>query len=168
MNIRSIATASAVTLVALVAITGCGSDPATEAAPRTTVTVTATPAESAAPTETDTTEQPLSDIQAAVQVFVTALDDLGIEHTDPVRGECGLSGAQACFDMTVNGYDSGINVFADEASLAAWQEASDSLGGISVTAGTAALSLNSSDGIANSAEIAPQIAEAVGGVAHGV
>ena len=48
--------------------------------------------------------------------------------------------------------------------------ASDDLGGIHVALpdAYAVLSLNSSDGIADSAKIAPKIADAVGGTAHGV
>jgi hypothetical protein len=42
----------------------------------------------------------------------------------------GLSGAKARFDMTVNGYDAGINIFPNDSALKTWQEASDSLGGI--------------------------------------
>lgn len=97
-----------------------------------------------------------------------ALDQLGIDHTEPVRAEVGGSGAQARFDITVSGFDAGINVFPNEETLVAWGELSDSFGGIYVSQGTAVLSLNSSEGIGNSAEIAPQIAAAIGGEAHGV
>ncbi|MCR2824301.1 MULTISPECIES: hypothetical protein [Microbacterium] len=100
--------------------------------------------------------------------FVGALDELGIAHSEPVRAEVGLSGAKARFDITVNGFEAGINVFPDAEMLATWGEASDSFGGIYVSYGNAVLTLNSSEGIANSAEIAPQIATAVGGEAHGV
>ncbi|WP_322544700.1 hypothetical protein U2G91_01385 [Rhodococcoides fascians] len=74
------------------------------------------------------------------------------------------------FDMPVNGYDAGINIFPDNETLAAWQEASDSFGGIHVALpdADAVLTLNSSEGIADSAKIAPMIAHAVGGTAHGV
>src|SRR5699024_6689876 len=104
-------------------------------------TETAVPAESAesappteaAPPEDDSSDaEPLSDIEAAVQTVTTALDDLGIEYTDPVRAEVGLSGAESRFDLTINGFDSGLNVFGDSDTLEAWQEASDSFGGIHV------------------------------------
>ncbi|MEZ5237763.1 MAG: hypothetical protein R2716_01995 [Microthrixaceae bacterium] len=38
-----------------------------------------------------------------------------------------MSGARAGFDMTVNGFDAGINIFPDAEALAMWQEASDAL-----------------------------------------
>ncbi|KSU54820.1 hypothetical protein AS029_07690 [Microbacterium enclense] len=103
-----------------------------------------------------------------MDTFVAALDELGIEHSEPVRAEVGGSGAKARFDMTVSGNDAGINVFPDAETLAAWGELSDAYGGIFVSSGNAVLSLNSSEGIANSAEIAPAIAQAVGGEARGV
>lgn len=122
----------------------------------------------AATTSSEATTPVKSDIEQAVDTFTFALDELGIEHSEPVRADVDASGAKARFDVTVNGYDAGINVFPDEATLATWGELSDSFGGIYVASGNAVLSLNSSDGIANSAEIAPLIASAVGGEAHGV
>jgi len=110
----------------------------------------------------------VSDIDASVQTFVTALDGLGIQHSEPTRAEVRLSGAKAVFDITVDGFDAGINVFPSADVLAAWGQASDSFGGIYVESGNAVLSLNSSDGIQDSAAIAPKIAAAVGGTAHGV
>lgn len=109
-----------------------------------------------------------SDIQGSADEVVAVLDDLGIEHTEPVRGDVGLSGAKARFDMTINGFDAGINVFSDQDVLASWQDVSDSFGGVHVAFDDTALSLNSSDGIANSVEIAPKIAEGLDGVARGV
>lgn len=120
------------------------------------------------PTPAVSTAAPVSDIQSSVDTFVAALDELGIEHSEPVRAEVGESGAKARFDITVSGFDAGINVFPDADTLAAWGELSDAYGGIFVSWGNAALSLNSSEGIANSAKIAPAIAEAIGGVARGV
>ena len=70
--------------------------------------------------------------------------------------------------MTIDGYDAGINVFPDAASLATWQKVSDSLGGVDVSFDNTALSLNSSEGIKDSVEIAPKLASALGGTAHGV
>ena len=49
-----------------------------------------------------------------MQRFTSALDDLGIEHAEPERAEVALSGAQMRFDMPVNGYDAGINIFPDK------------------------------------------------------
>lgn len=120
--------------------------------------------------QVDVPAQPVSKSESVVQRFTTALDDLGIEHAEPERTEVALSGAQMRFDMPVNGYDAGINIFPDQETLAAWQKASDSLGGIHIALpdADAVLTLNSSEGIADSAKIAPMIAEAVGGTAHGV
>jgi hypothetical protein len=42
----------------------------------------------------------------------------------------------------------------------------DRFGGVHVSFDNVAISLNSSEGITNSVEIAPKIAEAIGGVAH--
>ncbi|WP_298942412.1 hypothetical protein [uncultured Microbacterium sp.] len=166
---RTIATAVLpVALITMLALSGCagGSDPAPTTPPP--AAEVSTPAESSTPTEAETPTAPVSDIEASVAAFTAALDELGIEHSEPVRAEVGLSGAKARFDITVNGYDAGINVFPDEETLSTWGEASDSFGGIYVSYGNAVLTLNSSEGIANSAEIAPQIAAAVGGEAHGV
>ena len=150
-------------LVVILTLTGCASTPTSAGAsanPGITTPV-ATPATTPAAT-------PVSDINASVQTFVKALDDLGIKHTDPVRSEVGLSGAKARFDITVNGYDAGINVFPDATTLATWGKASDSFGGIYVANGNAVLTLNSSEGVADSAVIAPKIAAKVGGEALGV
>lgn len=160
------ATASA-SLITMLALTGCTSGTATDATPAAS-TESSAPAETAAPVTPEAPAETVSEIEASVQAFVGALDELGIEHTDPVRAETGLSGAKARFDITINGFDAGINVFPDTATLTTWGEASDSLGGIYVSYGNAALTLNSSEGITNSAEIAPQIATALGGEAHGV
>lgn len=103
----------------------------------------------------------------SVQRVVKALDDLNIEHTDPVRAEVGLSGAKAIYDLTINGFDAGINIFADAAALKDWQELSDAFGGIHVAFDNAALSLDTDEGKSNSAEIAAEIADALGGTAHG-
>lgn len=120
--------------------------------------------------ETETPVQPVSESEFVVQRFTAALDSLGIEYAEPERVEVGLSVAQMWFDMPVNGYDAEINIFPDNETLAAWQEASDSFCGIHValTDADAVLTLNSSEGITDSAKIAPMIADAVGGTAHGV
>jgi outer membrane murein-binding lipoprotein Lpp len=155
-------------VAAVLMLAGCSS-PQDEQAQPAPVATTETPGSSSpSPTAAATTPAPVSDIQSSVDTFVDALDELGIEHSEPVRAEVGASGAKARFDMTVNGYDAGINVFPDAETLAAWGELSDAYGGIFVSSGNAVLSLNSSDGIANSAEIAPALAEAVSGEARGV
>ena len=154
--IKTVATTT-ITLIALIALTGCGGT--TTATPSPAVTA---PASAVAP------QAPVSDIDAAVQKAVTALDALDIEHTEPVRTDVLASGAKARFDMTVNGYEAGINVFPTAEALASWQSLSDSLGGIHVAYDLAVLTLNSSEGVANSAEIAPTIAAQIGGEARGV
>jgi hypothetical protein len=85
---------------------------------------------------------------------VETLDDLGIKHTDPVRSDVGASGAKARFDITVDGFDAGINVFPNTDALTTGGKLSDSFGGIYVAKGTAVLTLNSSEGISDSASIA--------------
>ena len=169
MNHRKLTAAVAsASLFAMLALVGC-TDSSEETAPETSAaSVPASPAESQAPVESQAPSEPPTDIEASVQAFVSTLDELGIEHSEPVRAEVGLSGAKARFDITVNGFEAGINVFPDDATLATWGEASDSFGGIYVAYGNAVLTLNSSEGIANSAEIAPRIADAIGGEAHGV
>ncbi|MDN4477310.1 hypothetical protein QQX10_04780 [Demequina sp. SYSU T00039] len=174
MELKRTATAGVAALLGAALIAGCTSESASDTqaggaeTPADTSTATEPEPTEASPAAEETSEAPVSDIEAAVQTFVTALDELGIDHTEPVRAEVGASGAKAVFDITINGYDAGINVFPDGDTLAAWQELSDSFGGIHVAWEHSALSLNSSDGIANSAEIAPLIADQVGGEARGV
>lgn len=159
----------AVTIVAVaLAIAGCSSSQPESVESAPTPTAAVAPIASPTPTPDATSGAPVSDIQAAVDTFIGALDQLGIEHSEPARAEVGASGAKARFDITVNGYEAGINVFPDADTLAAWGELSDAYGGIFVSSGSAVLSLNSSEGIANSAEIAPVIADAVEGEARGV
>lgn len=71
-------------------------------------------------------------------------------------------------DLTADGFDAGINAFPDAATLKSWQKASDALGGVDVSFDNTVLSLNSSEGISDSVKIAPKIAAALGGTAHGV
>jgi len=160
--------AAAAAVVATLSLAGCSSPQPGEAAPAPTTTVVATPTVAPTPTPDVASAAPISDIQAAVDTFVGALDQLGIEHSEPVRAEVGASDAKARFDITVNGFKAGINVFPDADTLAAWGKLSDAYGGIFVSSGNAVLSLNSSEGVGNSAEIAPAIADAVGGEARGV
>ncbi|MET4781851.1 hypothetical protein [Glaciihabitans sp. UYNi722] len=165
MNHRIATAVGSISLIAMLALTGCASSNTADAgsgagAKPKAASPSATPSPS--PSES------VSDIDAAVQTFTKALDDLGIQHTEPVRAEAGLSGAKARFDITVDNFEAGINVFPDADTLATWGKASDSFGGIYIASGNAVLSLNSSDGVADSAAIAPKIATAVKGEAHGV
>lgn len=164
---RKTTLAAATVLAAALSLAACSNDDDAD------TSGAATPAaeQATSDAQNEDQQQPASDIDAAVQTFVTALDDLGIEHTEPVRAEVGLSGAKARFDMTVSGGDTGINVFPDAETLASWQEASDSFGGINVQLpdADAVLSMNTDEeNIAETADLAPQIANAVGGTAHGV
>ncbi|WP_137876525.1 hypothetical protein [Rhodococcus sp. Q] len=157
--------AAAAVLAAALSLAACGNDDAAKV--ETNSNSSSTQGQQA---ETPTPAKPVSKSESVVQRFTTALDDLGIEHAEPERVEVGLSGAQMRFDMPVNGYDAGINIFPNQETLAKWQEASDSFGGIHVALSDeyAVLTLNSSEGIADSARIAPMIAESVGGTAYGV
>ena len=92
---------------------------------------------SANPGTTTPAARPVPSINTIVQTFVTALDDLGIKHADPVFAEVGLYGAKAIFDVTVNGYDAGINVFPNAKTFTTCGEATDSSGGIYVAHGHA-------------------------------
>jgi hypothetical protein len=157
-----------ISVFAALMLTGCSAPQQEETQPAAAIATKAPITPTLTATPKAPTEAPVSDIQTAVDTFITALDELGIEHSDPVRADVGGSGAKARFDMTVNGYDAGINIFPDAGTLAAWGELSDAYGGIFVSSGNAVLTLNSSEGIANSADIDPIIAENVGGEARGV
>lgn len=162
-------TVTTAAIAATLMLAGCSpSEEQAQPAPVVTTEASSTPSTTPTPTPAASTAAPVSDIQSSVDTFVAALNELGIEHSELVRAEVGGSGAKARFDMTVNGFSAGINIFPDAETLAAWGELSDAYGGIFVSSGNAVLSLNSSEGIANSAEIAPAIAEAVGGEARGV
>ena len=159
---RSTTFAAATVLVVGLALAACGNDNDSQGETNSN--------SSTSLAQVETAVKPASKSDAVVQKFTTALDDLNIKHAEPTRGEVGLSGAQMVFEMAVNGYDAGINIFPDEETLTTWQETSDSFGGIHVALRDeyAVLSLNSSEGVADSAKIAPMIADAVGGTAHGV
>lgn len=164
---RKITLVAATVLAAALSLAACSndddadtSDPATPAA-----------GQSASDVQNEDQEQPTSDIDTAVQTFVTALDDLAIEHTEPKRSDVGLSGAKAVFHLDINGGESGINIYPSPEALSSWQEASDSFGGIHVQLSDtdAVLSMNTDEeNIAETADLAPQIADAVGGTAHGM
>lgn len=155
------------TLLALAALvlslSACSSGTDGGATPITTPS----PATTAAATESPATATPtLSANQQLVNTFVDALDTLGIKHSEPKRTEAGIL-SKASYDLTVNGFDASIQIFATDETQDAWVQASDSLGGVCVVIDGAALSLNSSEGIADSVKIAPKIAEEVDGEARG-
>ncbi|MCD7052172.1 hypothetical protein LRS58_15740 [Rhodococcus sp. BH2-1] len=159
---RKTTLAAAAVLAAALSLAACGNDDDAEAE------ISSNP--SSSQVQAEPPAKPVSKSESVVQRFTTALDELGIEYAEPERADVALSGAQMRFDMPVNGYDAGINIFPDAETLATWQKASDAFGGIHIALpdANAVLTLNSSEGIADSAKIAPRIAEAVGGTAHGV
>jgi len=163
----------ALAVVAFASVLGAcssGGDEASETGTEPGVTTSAAAPQTSAPASSaaaeETSAAPLSENEQFVQTFVDALDELGIEHSDPKRTEAAML-SKASYDITVNGFDAGINIFVDAESQQSWVEASDSLGGVCVVIDGAALSLNSSEGVEDSADIAPKIAERVGGEAHG-
>lgn len=124
-----------------------------------TVTKTVT-----APAEASETTAP---IPAEVTRVLDALDELDADYTDPVEDDPGeLSGAERTFELDIVDYSAGINMFATADDLDVWQEASDDFGGVSVTFGTTAVSLNSDEGKDASLALAPQLAEKLAGEAH--
>jgi hypothetical protein len=110
-----------------------------------------------------------SEIRSRVQTFVTALEQAGIDHSEPIPDEesVGGSGAEARFVLDVNGFPAGIMVFRHRRSMSAWEWASVSLNGVHVAFENSVLTLNSHEGRSNSVESAPVIAAWVGGTARG-
>ena len=145
-------------LVVMLTLTGCASTPTSTGASANPgiTTPSATPAAT-----------PVSDINASVQMFVKALDDLGIKHTDPVRVEVAPSIAEAKFelqvDITVDRFNSVIYVLKDAEMMASEVEIADHVGLLYVASGNALLSVGLN---ADSAAIARKIAAKVGGMAH--
>lgn len=168
MSSRGVRAVSAVLVLSLAA---CGSPSSTDASSSeaTDTPAASTPANqpTAAAPSPDATA-PKSDIQTAVDKATAALDQLGIEYTTPTRTSVGGSGAKATFEVKIDRYDAGINVFPSVPALSSWQKLSDQFGGVDVTFGSTALSLNSQKGINDSVKIAPKLAHALGGEAHGV
>lgn len=107
-------------------------------------------------------------LPANIQKVIDALDKLKISHSDPMKGQPNLSEATEVWDLKINNYDAGISSFQNPEGLNLWQEASDNLGGISVTFDNTAISLNSDEGRQDSVEIAPKLAKELNGTAHGV
>lgn len=103
-----------------------------------------------------------------VHAALDAMGNLNIQHTKPERTSVDASGAKEVYSITINGHDAGINVYPDTSTRDAWLKTSDSMGGVSVAYGNSAISFNSSDGIQDSIQIAPKLAEKLGGEAHGV
>lgn len=155
MSIKKLTT-GAVALATALALAACSDDDDDVATDATAMITTDQVAGS--------TDDSDADIEAAKNLFIGALDDLGIGHSDPGGSQPQL----ARFDFTVDGFDTGINVFPDQAAMEVWQEASDSYGDIHVDKDLAALSLDNDEGAADSAKIAPRIAELIDGTAYGI
>lgn len=134
-------------------IAGCG-DKADPSAQTTTSSQAATTQEQALP--------------SSIERVVEALDKLSIEHTPPTKGQTNLSEATEVYDLKINSHDAGISIFPNAEGLNLWQEASDNLGGISVTFDNTAISLNSDEGRQDSTEIAPKLAKELNGTVHGL
>ncbi len=159
MSIRKLTTGTIV-LASALTLSACSDDDDEDAAATTTAITTDQVTESA--------DDPDAEVEAARDLFIGALDDLGIEHTEPVRGQQQLGDVEARFDLTVNGYDTGINVFPDAEVMADWEETSGTLDEIYVAKDLAVLSFNTEEGAADAVEIVPRIAERINGTAHGI
>lgn len=153
MNIRHLSAAvAAATALTLTACSGNDNTTTPSTAPSSTTS-----------TASSTKDTPMPE---DVTRIINALDTLEADHTNPVETDPGISGAKQVFNLNIVDYDAGINLFNTTDDLDDWQTTSDSFGGVSVTFGTTALSLNSEEGKDLSLALAPQIAEQVGGVAH--
>lgn len=143
---------AAVAAITTLTLTACGgNDETPDSATKTTDTPTA--AES-------------SDNGPVVDRITDALDKLGVEWgslTDPTYNAAANSDVR---DLNIGGYDAGIHEFRTEESAKAWSDASDTLGGIHVAFANSAVSLNSKGGREASEELAPRLAEELGGEAH--
>jgi hypothetical protein len=169
MTSRGVLAVSAAVLA--LSLAACGSSSSTNASSSkaTDAPGSSAPAEqSKAADPSSDAAAPKSDIQTAVDKAVAALDQLGIKHTAPTRTPVGGSGAKAIFGIKIDGYGAGINVFPSVAALNSWQKLSDQFGGVDVTFGSTAISLNSQKGINDSVKVAPKLAQALGGETHGV
>lgn len=85
MSIKKLTT-GAVALTTALALAACSDDDDDDAADATTSIATDQVAGS--------TDDPDADIEAAKNLFIGALDDLGIEHSDPVGSQPQLAGAR--------------------------------------------------------------------------
>ena len=149
--------AVAVAAAGVLALGACSSDGDSSDSGGSTSTATT----SAAPSSAASAALP-----AEVTKVVGALDDLEAEHSEPVEGNPLASGADKTFDLSIVDYDASIHLFSSANKLETWQSASDDFGGVSVTFGTTAVSLDSDEGKDASLALAPQLAEKLGGVAH--
>lgn len=145
-------TIAAVAAITTLALTACGGDDKTPDS-ATNTTGTSAAAES-------------SDNGPIVDRITDALDKLDVEWdslADPTYNAAANSDVR---DINIGGYSAGIHEFRTEESAKAWSDASDTLGGIHVAFANSAVSLNSKGGREASEELAPRLAEELGGEAH--
>ena len=136
----------------------------------TTLTLTACGGNDETPDNaTNTTDTPTaaeSSSNGPVARVTAALDNMDVEWdslTDPTYNAAANSDVR---DINIGGHDAKIHQFRTEESAKAWSDASDTLGGIHVAFDNSAVSLNSEEGREASEELAPRLAEELGGEAH--
>lgn len=138
----------------------------TQAAP----TPDTTHAESTPTTQAESTPDTSTDLSAhpEVEKVTNALTNIGAEWTPPTsEGDNPLILATDTYDLTINGYDAGVNIFLNEEALTEWLDTVAMFDGIAVTYGNVAVSLNSGLGRADSLELAPKLAAELGGIVTG-
>jgi hypothetical protein len=102
---------------------------------------------------------------SSAQEIVDVLDGRGIEVSKLKSAEPSYIpevGGES-WDLEIDRRDADINIFPDPEALATWVEMSKSLGGIAVTGDIWAISLESDADRQASLELAPQVAETLGG-----
>ena len=128
-------------LLAALALSGCSSTPESTSAPAATSSY------------------------SSAQEIVDALDGGGIEVSKLKSAEPSYIpevGGES-WDLEIDRRDADINIFPDSEALATWVEMSKSIGGIAVTGDIWAVSLESDADRQASLELAPQVAETLGG-----
>ncbi|MEU3255926.1 hypothetical protein [Streptomyces sp. NPDC006997] len=157
------ATAAALALLALT-LTACSSDSDDQA--DTQSSVTSTPASDTSP------DDGAADSYDSAQAIADALADAGLKVSEPQENTeesyiTKVGGTAYTFTVTDGSQAPGeayINMFPNPESLAGWVALSKQFGGVAVTGGTWAVSLDT-DGEArdNSVRLAPKVADALDG-----
>jgi uncharacterized protein YceK len=130
-------------LLAALALSGCSS--------------TSSPESASAPAGTSS--------YSSAQEIVDALDGGGIDVSKLQSSEPSYIrevGGES-WDLEIDRRDADINIFPDPEALATWVEMSKSFGGVAVTGDIWAVNLESDADRQASLELAPQVAEALGG-----
>lgn len=107
-----------------------------------------------------------SDNGPVVDRITAALDKLNVEWDSLTGPRYNAAANSDVRDLNIGGHDAGIHEFRTEESAKDWSDTSDMLGGIHVAFDNSAVSLNSKDGREASEELAPRLAEELGGEAH--